>query len=61
MVRSIAGAANEIREKVQSQIDSRGASGQASVPAGSAMGAPAVGKGAPKAKAAPKVKGKAKK
>ncbi len=62
MVRSIAGAANEIREKVQSQIDSRATSGQQGQP--STMGTPAkdakpVSK--TKAQAKPKGKGKAKK
>ena len=60
MVRSIAGAANEIREKVQSQIDSRTASAPQARPAQAAqeaIGAPAARakptKPAPKAKTAP--------
>ena len=57
MVRSIAGAANEIREKVQSQIDSRGSAPQKAQPAPAAMGTPAAAtKPAPKAKATPKAK-----
>ena len=55
MVRSIAGAANEIREKVQSQIDSRSATDQSNAPNAGTK------KPAPKAKAAPKQKSKAKK
>ena len=72
MVRSIAGAANEIREKVQSQIDSRATNAQQARPAQAAqeaIGAPAARakptKPAPKAKTAapknkpaPKAKGK---
>ena len=66
MVRSIAGAANEIREKVQSQIDARSTTSQQTQPTPAAMGTPAANakprgqvpkaKTIPKSKPAPKAK-----
>ena len=57
MVRSIAGAANEIREKVQSQIDARSGGSQQNKGTPNAMGTQAV-TAKPDAKAGPAAKSK---